>query len=123
MAYRKKTVAEPQAILTKRHNDNIADVSNETLFAVAGLIVTCLSKGNPCYVTPGKFGGVQFKTYVEGDPLAEFITLNDQTDELVEEILDALYDTQTVSWYRNRFGSRRSELASEPRSGVKPGAK
>jgi hypothetical protein len=121
MAFRKsKTNQEAQPILAQRRNNTLEEATVEQQSAVAGLVVTCLSKGNACYCTPGRFGGVQFKVYVEGDQFAEYLEVNEKLPDLVEEIIEALYDLKTVAWYRQRFGARRDERPSKPRGGIVP---
>ena len=119
MPYRKKAQTEAQPILSKRRNNTLQEAAEDQLYAVAGLIVTCLAQGNPVYATPGRFGGIQFKVYVEGDQFAEYLELNDSIGELVEEIIETLYDIKQVAEYRKTFGAGRAGRASKaPRAGV-----
>ena len=113
MAHRKRASQEAQPILSKRRNNTLKEASDSQVLAIAGLVVSALAEGNAVYVTPGRFGGVQFKVYVEGDQFAEYIEINTGTDDLVEEILDTLYTQDTVAWYRKLFGARRAERPSK----------
>lgn len=119
MPFKKRTAQEAQPILTKRRNNTLAEASEEQNYALAGLVATCLSRGNAVYLTPGRFGGVQFKVYVEGDQFAEYLEVNDALPDLVEELLDALYDKDTVAWYRSRFGAGRAVRAPKTPAAVK----
>lgn len=119
MPYRKKTQTEAQPILSKRRNNTLQEATADQQLAVAGLAVTCLAQGNPVYLTPGRFGGVQFKVYVEGDQFAEYLELNEGLGDLVEEIIETLYDIKQVAEYRRTFGAGRAERASKaPRGGI-----
>lgn len=111
MAYRKKGATEAQPILSKRRNNTVAEAEPSQQYALAGLAITCLGKGNAVYLTPGRFGGVNFKVYIEGDQFAEFLELNEGLPGLCEEIIETLYDIKEVSEFRNTFGSRRAETA------------
>lgn len=119
MPYRKKTQVEAQPILSKRRNNTLVEAEEGQQYALAGLVITCLAQGNPVYLTPGKFGGVQFKVYIEGDQFAEYLELNDGLSDLVEEIIETLYDIKQVAEYRKSFGAGRAGRASKaPRAGV-----
>lgn len=119
MAPRKARNSEPQPILSQRRNNTVQEASVEVLLAVGGLIVTSLSHGNAVYITPGRFGGVQYKVYIEGDQFAEFVELNADTGGLVEAILEQLYDIETVGWFRRRFTLRAPEQPQDGRKGSK----
>lgn len=109
MPYKKKSNTEAQPILSARRNNTLAEASIDQQMAIAGLVTSCLAQGNAVYLTPGRFGGVQFKVYVEGDQFAEYLEINANLPDLVEELLDALYDKETVARFRNTFGARRAE--------------
>jgi len=115
MPFKKKATQEAQPILSKKRNNTLKEAELAQVFAIAGLIATTLAQGNAVYVTPGRFGGLQFKVYIEGDQFQEYLEINASTDDLVEELLEALYDLDTVAWYRNRFGARRAERPQEAR--------
>lgn len=116
MPYKSRKQAEAQPILSGRKNNTLKEAGTEELYAVAGLIATTLAQGNAVYLTPGRFGGLQFKVYIEGDQFAEYIEINPKVTDLVEELLDALYDQETVAWYRKRFGAGRAGRPQEARN-------
>ncbi len=121
MPYKKRTTTDAQPILSKKRNNTLKEADVEQVYAIAGLLATTLAQGNAIYVTPGRFGGLQYKVYVEGDQFQEYIEINANTDDLVEELLDALYDQETVAWYRTRFGARRAERLAEGQKAIKKG--
>jgi hypothetical protein len=122
MPYKKKASTEAQPILAARRNNTLKEADTDQQYALAGLIVTCLAAGNAVYLTPGRFGGVQFKVYIEGDQFAEYLEINPALCDLVEEILDALYDKEAVAAFRNTFGVRRAVRPPEPPSGDQQGS-
>lgn len=121
MAFKKRAQTEAQPILTKRRNNTLKEADNRQISAIAGLLATTLAMGNAVYVTPGRFGGIQYKVYVEGDQFAEYLEVNDKTEEVVEELLEALYDLDTVAWYRKNFPASSAERPQEARNGGKTG--
>lgn len=120
MPYKKRTAAEAQPILTGRRNNTLKEADEPQVLAIAGLVATSLAQGNAVYLTPGRFGGVQYKVYIEGDQFAEYLEINGRTEDLVEEILDALYDKDAVSWFRRLFGAGRAVRAAEARKEAEP---
>lgn len=118
MPYKKKAALEAQPILAARKNSTLKDTGIDEQFAIGGLVVQCLAEGNAVYLTPGRFGGVQFKVYVEGDQFAEYLEINGELTNLVESILDALYTQEVVARFRRVFGARRAERPQEvPKTG------
>lgn len=117
MPFKKRANTEAQPILSGRRNNTLKEASDDQIYAIAGLLATTLAQGNAIYVTPGRFGGIQYKVYVEGDQFAEYLEVNGQTEDLVESVLEALYDLDTVAWFRKRFGAGRAEQPQEARKG------
>lgn len=121
MPYKKKAALEAQPILQGRKNSTLKEADKDVQYAIAGLVIQCLAEGNAVYLTPGRFGGVQFKVYVEGDQFAEYLEVNGGADELVEAILDALYTTEVVARYRATFGTGRAVRPQEVRQAKREG--
>lgn len=109
MPYKKRAQAEAQPILAGRKNHTLAEAPADQLLAVAGMVIEALAHQNAVYLTPGRFGGLQFKVYIEGDQFAEYLELNDKLPDLAEEILDTLYDKETVARFRKFWGALRAE--------------
>lgn len=115
MPYKKKSQTEAQPILAGRRNNTLGEAPHDQLLAIAGLVIEALTHQNAVYLTPGRFGGVQFKVYIEGDQFAEYLELNPGLPDLVEELLDALYDKESVARFRKFWGALRAErLAKAP---------
>lgn len=120
MPFKKRTNQDAQPILQQRRNNTLKEATIEQQCALAGLVVQCLAQGNAVYLTPGRFGGIQFKVYVEGDQFAEYLEINDGLPDLVEAVIEALYTTKEVAAFRNTFGARRAERPQEARKLVRP---
>lgn len=106
---------EAQPILQERRNATLLEAGDDQLFAVAGLLVESLAQGDGLYVTAGRWGGINFKVYQDGEAYSEFVPISGDVDDLVEQLLDALYDQNVVAHYRARFGSGRAVRGADGR--------
>lgn len=115
MPLKKRKFDEPQSILTGRTKSDLKEISPESYEGLAVAIVGAILEGSAVYVSPGRYGSVTVKYYVDGDQYAETLNPGDDWEALGEQILEALYNKEAVSRTRRLRNQRRAETAPEAR--------
>jgi hypothetical protein len=115
MAARKRTYDEPQAILTGRTKSNLKEIDPQSYEGLASAIVGAILEGSAVYVSPGRYGSVTVKYYVDGDQYAETLNPGDDWLDLGESILETLYNKEAVARVRRLRGMQIAERVAETR--------
>lgn len=115
MPARKRTYDQPQSILTGRTKSDLKEISPESYEGLAAAIVGAVLEGSAVYVSPGRYGSVTVKYYVDGDQYAETLNPGDDWQELGEAILEALYNKEAVARIRRLRVVRVAERPQETR--------
>jgi hypothetical protein len=115
MAAKRRTYDEPQAILTGRTKSNLKEIDPQGYEGLASAIVGAVLEGSAVYVSPGRYGSVTVKYYVDGDQYAETLNPGDDWLDLAESILEALYNKEAVARVRRLRGMQIAERAPEAR--------
>lgn len=115
MPARKKAYDEPQQILTGRTKSDLKAITEENYQGLAAAIVGAVLEGSAVYVSPGRYGSVTVKYYVDGDQYAETLNPGDDWNALGEQILEALYNKEAVARIRRLRNVQIAEPVTEPR--------
>lgn len=115
MPPRKRQYDQPQSILTGRTKSDLKEISPESYKGLAAAIIGAVLEGSAVYVSPGRYGSVTIKYYVEGEQYAETLNPGDDWEALGEAILEALYNRETVSRIRRLTAGQANERPQEPR--------
>lgn len=87
---------------------------------LAKLMVACLKQGAALYVAPERYGTVKLRIYDGDDKYEEHMELNLTTEELCEELIEAIWDLDTVGYARRALRPAAAELPAEARKPAKP---
>lgn len=117
MPARKRTYDQPQSVLTGRTKSDLKEISPESYEGLAAAIVGAVLEGSAVYVSPGRYGSVTIKYYVDGDQYAETLNPGDDWPGLAEAILEALYNKEAVARIRRL---RVMPIAERPQETRKP---
>lgn len=115
MRARKKTYDAPNPILTGRTKSDLKEISPEDYQALAAAILGAVLEGSAVYVSPGRYGSVTVKYYVDGDQYAETFNPGDDWPDMAEEILEALYNQEAVARVRRAGQAQSAERPAETR--------
>jgi hypothetical protein len=112
---KKRTYDEPQSILTGRTTSDLKRMSEEDAVAVSKAVLGAVTEGSSVYISPGRYGSITLKFYVDGQSYAETVNPGDNWPKLCEEILEALWNQETVSRVRKLLDGGRDGRPSEAR--------
>jgi hypothetical protein len=115
MPARKRTYDEPQPILTGRVQSDLKRISEEDATALAKAILGAVTEGSSAYISPGRYGSVTLKFYIDGQAYAETLNPGDNWPDLAESVVEALWNKETVSRVRKLFDGQRDERPQETR--------
>lgn len=116
----KKTYDEPQSILTGRTKSDLKAIDHTLYEGLAAAIVGAVLEGSAVYVSPGRYGSVTVKYYVDGDQYAETLNPGDDWYAMAEEILETLYNKESVSRIRRIIAGRIAQKPAGASNAVKP---
>jgi len=119
---RRKQYDEPEAILTGRKQSDLREADSLDLQAVALIALGAIQEGSSVYISPGRYGSVTVKVYIDGKSYAETLNPGDSWPDMGEQICEALWDKSVVSRLRKVSAAWRNGTASAAREPGKAGS-
>lgn len=111
-----------QSVLNRENRGSSDKLTQSQADGLAKLFISCIHQKAGLYVSVGRYGTVNVKIYDGDDKYAEVIELSDQTEELCEELIEALWSLDQVSAARQLLPARATERAAAGRRAGNPTA-
>lgn len=115
MPSKRRTYDTPNPILTGRTKSDLKEISPADYKALAAAVLGAVLEGSAVYVSPGRYGSVTVKYYVDGDQYAETFNPGDDWPDMAEAILEALYNKEAVARVRRAGEAQSAERPAEAR--------